>query len=90
MISPSPVKVFFGWCLMAVGGLIALTCGLCTFGFVVVGVIGAFGRYGGGPFSMISSLLAALMFGGLPTLVGAGVFIAGREMTLKREPGVAR
>ena len=88
MISPSPVKVFFGWCLMAVGGLIALTCGLCTLGFMAAGAVSAI--KGGGAFAGVQAIAVSLMFGGLPTAIGAGIFVVGWKMTRNREPGAAR
>lgn len=72
---------------MAVGGLIALLCGLCTAGYVVMGAasLGKGGEEGAyGPIFMIASLLV----GGVPTAIGAGLFVAGRALRKPRDLSV--
>jgi hypothetical protein len=66
---------FFGLLLLIAGVLVALLCGLCT--LVVIGVSLAAPvthgqNYGGG-----AMIPVALVFGGLPTAVGAGMIWAG-------------
>jgi hypothetical protein len=67
---------FFGWLLMAMGGLIALTAGACT---LIVGgqMIWASLQYAQG---IPGSLFLILIFGGVPIMVGIGLFIAGRAL----------
>lgn len=72
-------RSFFGAALMAVGGLIALLCGLCTLTYFVMGASdlakgGEAGVYA--PIMMIASLL----MGGVPTAVGVGLFVLGRGL----------
>jgi hypothetical protein len=66
---------FFGLLLLIAGVLVALLCGLCT--LVVIGVslaapVSHPQNYGGG-----AMIPVALVFGGLPTAVGAGMIWAG-------------
>ena len=56
---------------MAVGILIALLCGLCT-GYFEVGFLS-----NGNDFS---NLWLPLIVGGLPTLIGVGLFLLGRAL----------
>lgn len=76
------MKVFFGWILMAVGGLIALTCGLCTLGVAAYGVSGQ----AGSPPGPMSVVMMALIFGGVPTAAGVGLFILGLRLTRGPKP----
>ena len=76
-------RSFFGAALMAVGGLIALLCGLCTLTYFVMGAnsLGKGGEEGSyAPIMMIASLL----MGGVPTAVGVGLFFAGRGLRRPR------
>ena len=80
---PDPVQRFFGAALMAVGGLIALLCGLCTVAYAGVALIAMAmntsnlqlmlsGVFGG-------ALLVAVV-GGTPTVVGILIFRWGRSL----------
>lgn len=67
------VVKLFGGLLMAAGGLIAGLCGLCSAGVVIMTV-------SDGPDGLRSSILLALMFGGPPIVIGAGLFLWGRSL----------
>ena len=71
------VTRFIGAALMAIGGLIAGLCGLCTVGFLIAGVSSPGGD---------GLIPLALVIGGIPTAIGVLLFVAGRGM---RELGVA-
>lgn len=78
-MTTSPTKRFFGALLMAVGGLIAGLCGLCTGGFIVVFLVLAF--RGNSDFdSPMGAILFPLMQGGVPILIGLGLFFIGRRL----------
>jgi hypothetical protein len=68
---------FFGWLIMAAGGLIALTTGACTL-YVLAGLMtdgtGGYGTTG-------EWVLLALVIGGLPCLIGVGLFFGGRKLS---------
>ena len=68
---PSPVKRFFGGLMMTAGGLIAVTCGLCT-GFFEVMTLAQDARNG--------DWVVPLIIGVAPTLVGIGLFLGGRSL----------
>ncbi len=72
----SPAVVFLGWLLMAVGALIALTTGACT-AWVLAGL---FANGSGGYGSAGGWALLSLLFGGVPCLVGLGLFFGGRRL----------
>jgi len=65
------VRRFFGYVLMAVGGLIALLCGGCTLVFLASGI---------GQLALTAIVTAALVVGGIPTAVGVVLFALGRRM----------
>jgi hypothetical protein len=67
------VAKLFGALLMAVGGLIAGLCGLCSAG--VLAITFSNGAGGIGP-----SMMLALIFGGPPILIGVGLFLWGRSL----------
>lgn len=71
---------YFGCLLMVVGGLIAVTAGACS----AVSVFSGFLSGAGGANSVVHSageaLILALIFGGIPFAVGAGLFFLGRRM----------
>ncbi len=71
---PSPVQRFFGALLMAVGGLIATLCGACTAVVLVAGLANLKDSQGYGSMMLIMSLV----IGGVPTLIGVGLFAWGR------------
>lgn len=67
------VTRLFGALLMAVGGMMAGLCGLCSAG--VVALSGANGVGGVAP-----AMMLVLIFGGPPIVVGVALFIWGRSM----------
>ncbi len=67
-----PMRSFFGWLLLLVGGLMMTLCGLCTAVFFVAGLM----PHGDASFTAMS-----LFIGGIPTAIGVGLFIAGRSLT---------
>jgi hypothetical protein len=73
------VVKLFGAMLMAIGGLIATLCGLCSLGFVGFGLYGAV-RNAAAPGSALIVVPLALVVGGIPFAIGAGVFAAGRKL----------
>ncbi|HEU4969438.1 hypothetical protein [Sphingomonas sp.] len=66
------MKRLFGGILLAIGILIAGASGLCTLIFV--------GSSTGQPNDLGPILPLALIFGGLPFLVGIGLIIGGRAL----------
>ncbi|HYD28965.1 hypothetical protein [Brevundimonas sp.] len=76
---------FFGLLMMAAGGLIALTTGACTLYVVLAGLMangsGGYGTTG-------EWVVMALVIGGLPCLIGVGLFLGGRK--LSRPPRARR
>jgi hypothetical protein len=75
---PRTVAIFFGWVVMAVGGLMGLLCGACTLivwgvGFTSTPLDGA-----------MSLFLTAAVIGGLPTVCGAALFWVGWRMVRPR------
>ena len=77
MTEPGPVQRFFGGALMAVGFLIMALCGLCSACGVVVGLTDE--TFKGG-----DTIALVLIFGGVPFLIGLGIFFAGK--TLRGKP----
>ena len=81
----APTGSLAGRLLMVFGGLIATLSGLCTGGVAIIFLPEE-------PTSGLTSSLFGMMmiFGGLPFLVGAILFIAGRNMVrAAREPKAA-
>ena len=68
---PSPLQKFLGGLLMAVGGLIAALCGVCTLYFTVASLATS------GEFSGPSMLVLVLPIGGIPTVLGGLIAFAG-------------
>ena len=79
---PSAVTVFFGRILMAVGGVIALSCGLCTVSFAGWGLWSAFQP--DGPGYGWAMAIVALKIGVVPTGVGVGIVVVGRDLARPR------
>lgn len=75
----SPAVVFFGWLLMGIGGLIAVTAGACSLYFLA-GLLGA----GDGLDGLVSGLGLILIFGGVPIAVGLALIYAGRVISRPR------
>ena len=74
----SPAVRFFGWLLMGIGGLIAVTAGACSMIFLV----SMLGSGGGGLADGLPGMLGLiLMFGGIPLVVGVLLVIAGRAIS---------
>jgi hypothetical protein len=87
MSDNNAVQRFFGYVLIAVGGLITVLCGGCTtiwFGGVVWNAIlsGVHGNLNFGRFVTGFGALAVItmIVGGLPTAVGVVLFVIGRRM----------
>jgi hypothetical protein len=85
------VQRFFGYLLMAVGGLIAVLCGGCTAYFLWIELFSPFGGFIAEGHASLHELfnnfmqvviigVMALIFGSLPTVVGVALFVAGRRM----------
>jgi hypothetical protein len=73
---------FFGGLLMAAGGLIAVSAGLCS---VVVSVMGL--SESGSTTEMITSgLPLVLLFGGIPIAIGLALFFVGLGLYRERPP----
>jgi len=77
---PKPVGRFFGGLLMAVGGLIAVTSGLCSLIVTVAGL----GSNLSDPSASMTVLTDGLPFvlgiGGIPFVIGLGIYFAGRTL----------
>ncbi|MDH7973592.1 hypothetical protein QH494_15480 [Sphingomonas sp. AR_OL41] len=70
------MKQFFGGLLLAIGILIMTGSGLCT--VVVIGM----GLSGGmSPADALSALPIPLIVGGVPFLIGLGLFFIGRNLS---------
>ncbi|MCW3849022.1 hypothetical protein OF829_17420 [Sphingomonas sp. LB-2] len=69
------MKMLFGGILLAVGGLIALASGLCS-GWFLVMMLSSSGS-GAEILGMIPMILA---FGGVPFVIGLGLFFWGRSL----------
>lgn len=76
----NPAVIFFGWLLMGIGGLIAVTAGACSLYFVV----SMLGNGAGGPDGFVNVLFMTLIFGGIPIAVGAALIFAGRAISRPR------
>ena len=72
------VAQFFGWLLMAVGGLIMFTAGGCSL-FVLISSL----DYVPG---LLGMLMMILMFGGVPILIGLALFATGRYLAKVGRP----
>ena len=83
MSEANPVVRFFGAALMAIGVLMMLLCGGCgaifLVGFLVSGLASS-------NHEDISMVIMPIVLGGVPALVGFGLFVAGRAM---RKPQAA-
>lgn len=74
---------FFGGLMMAAGGLIAVSAGLCS---AVVSVMGL--TDGGNTTELITmGLPLVLLFGGIPIAIGLTLFFVGRRLYRERPGG---
>jgi|GEM_PF-1171033 len=76
MSEPAPVARFVGAALMAVGLLIALLCGGCGAIFLVVFLADSFNH----PGDLAMGIMTPLFLGGVPALIGFGIFAFGRSL----------
>ncbi|HEY0649443.1 hypothetical protein [Phenylobacterium sp.] len=83
MSDVSPVQKFLGGALMAVGGLIAALCGLCTLGLIGFGVADTFGGGSSGG-DLLGAAAIATIIGGVPTVLGVLLFAWGRRLYAPR------
>jgi hypothetical protein len=79
-----PASWFFGAALMALGALMVVLCGLCSVvGFFAgAGMVSETGR--GGVAAFVQSGALVLVFGGIPILIGVGLFLVGRNLCRQR------
>ena len=79
----SPVRGFFGAALIAIGFLMMLLCGGCGAlffaGFLISGMASS-------NHEDISMVIMPIVLGGVPALVGFGLFAAGRSLRPSRKP----
>ncbi len=88
MSEPSAVQRFFGAALIGVGVLMMVLCGGCGALFLVSFLVSAVQSPNAGGVGMA---IFPLVMGGLPTLVGLGLFLIGRDLRRpKRPPAVDR
>jgi hypothetical protein len=86
---PRPVGRFFGGLLMAIGGLIAVTSGLCSLAVTAIGL----GSNLSDASAFMTILTAGLPFllgiGGIPFVIGLAMYFAGRSLYRRslRAPG---
>lgn len=83
----------FGALLMAIGGLIALLCGLCSLTTLLGMTWGllsslASGFRAGLMLGVLWSLLLVGVVGGIPTLVGVVLFRSGQRMRRDAQPPI--
>lgn len=76
-VPQSPTRRFFGALLMGVGGLMVLLCGGCGALFVIGGLVTLF-TSSPQDATMIAGM--GLFIGGIPAAIGAGLFVAGRNL----------
>ncbi|MGH6909147.1 MAG: hypothetical protein ACREE0_16980 [Phenylobacterium sp.] len=72
-----PVRSFFGAALIAVGFLMMLLCGGCGALFFIAFLIGGIASSNHEDISMV---IMPIVLGGVPALVGFGLFVAGRAL----------
>lgn len=75
------VAKLFGALLMAVGGLMAGLCGLCSAGTLIAAISDGNNGIGTGP-----SMMLALIFGAPPIAIGTGLFLWGRSLWRRPKP----
>ncbi len=77
----NPSGRFLGGLLMAIGGLMAGLCGLCS-----VAVLAMMGSSPGDSGAVAMGLLMVAVVGGGPLAVGAVIFIVGRNLHRSSKP----
>jgi hypothetical protein len=77
--APDPVARFFGGALLAIGFLMMALCGGCGVVFLLFYLVDGLAHPNDLPLALIPILV-----GGLPALIGLGLFRWGRS--LRREP----
>jgi hypothetical protein len=76
-----PVRAFFGHLLIAVGFLIMLLCGGCGAVFFLFYLVDAFSHP-----SNLAMTIFPLVLGGVPGLIGLGLFVVGRSLRRPTAP----
>ena len=79
MADPNPVTRFFGAALIAVGLLMAVLCGGCGAVFLVMFMVEGLSHP-----SEMSMATMPLFLGGIPALIGFGLFTWGRSLRRPR------
>jgi hypothetical protein len=74
----NPVVKLFGAMLMAVGGLIATLCGLCSLGFIGWGIVSSVGQVNGE--QALVYLVPILIIDAIPIGIGVLLFLGGRSL----------
>lgn len=79
----SPVRGFFGAALIAIGALMMLLCGGCGALFFIGFLISGLTSSNNGDLSMV---IMPIVLGGVPALLGFGLFAAGRRLRKPSAP----
>jgi len=74
----NPVAKMFGAMLMAIGGLIATLCGLCSLGFIGWGIVSSVGQPNGE--QALIYLVPILIIDAIPIGIGVLLFLGGRSL----------
>ncbi len=77
----APVAAFFGGALIAVGALMMFLCGGCGAVMLVLFAVGGIAHPNDMPM-----VLMPIVLGGVPALIGWGLFLAGRNLRRGGEP----
>jgi hypothetical protein len=86
---PAPGGQFFGWLLMAVGGLMVLLCGACTvtlWAGTLIGATQTSGPAGSAAAVIVTGFIVVGLIGGVPTAGGALLVWAGWRLVHPRAP----
>ena len=81
-ISPTASK-YAAWAIvvMILGGLLAVSTGLCTGAVVISGLTSSGGELSGPGLAVLG-----LIIGGIPCLIGIGMFLAARKWGKRKPP----
>jgi hypothetical protein len=74
---PNPIQRFFGAALIAVGFMMMLLCGGCGVVFFIGFLIGGLTSSN---HEDVGLVIMPIVLGGLPALIGLGLFAAGRGL----------